>query len=120
VPVISIGLLFGERPPRAAPTDLVLVAVAAGFPVGLLADRPVRIDPLPPRGARPRDVVDLKQLRLTAAEADVHPDAEMRLASFERGLTAQARRRLEQRARRYGEFAMLRRPSAHAAVPSGL
>jgi hypothetical protein len=119
VPVISLGLLAGERSPCAAPTDLVLVVFAASFPVGLYTPRPACIEWLPARSVARRDEIDLRDVRLTVAGPDGQRAAETRLARFERGLTPQALRRLEQRARRYGEFVRSRSRTVGAAVPAG-
>jgi hypothetical protein len=118
VPVISIGLLLGERSPRAAPTDLVLVALAAGFPVGLYTPRPVCVEWLRARREARHDEVDLGGLHLTVAGPGGQAVAETRLARFEHGLTAQALQRLEQRASRYGEFIGARSRVAGAALPA--
>jgi hypothetical protein len=118
VPVISVGLLIGERPPRAAPTDLVLVVLAATFPVGVHSPRPLRIDTLRTPGTGARWVIDISSLRLTMPDMEGRPNAETRLARFERGLTPRALRRLEQRAGRYGEFATPRTPLGPAALPA--
>ncbi|MCG6940438.1 MAG: chemotaxis protein CheW [Thiohalocapsa sp.] len=120
VPVISVGLLLGERTPRAAPSDLVLVVSVAAFPLGLHSARPLNIQALSPltAGTPRRGAIDLRDLRLTATELDSYPDAEARLARFEQGLTRQALRRLEQRAGRYGEFAAGQAASTPAAAPA--
>jgi hypothetical protein len=117
VPVISIGLLCGERAPLAAATDLVLVASAAGYPVGIHSHRPVCIECLPPAciAARARRRIHLDRLCLTAASRT--GAAEMRLARFERRLSRQALGRMELRACRYGDFAGVRRRDASAAAP---
>lgn len=119
VPVIGLGVLHGEPVPWAAATDLVLVVVAAGFPLALHSARPVRIEPLSqsaPRWDRGHlqagasapgglGYMDLSQLALTARHVGGYADAERRLAQFEQRLSVQALNRLEQRARRYGDFA---------------
>lgn len=119
VPVISAGLLLGERSPCAAPTDLVLVVFAANFPVGVYTPHPPCIEWLPARGAARHREIDLRDVRLSVAGADGQRAAETRLARFEHGLTPQALRRLEQRARRYGEFVRSRSRIAGAALPGG-
>jgi hypothetical protein len=119
VPVIGLGVLHGEPIPRAAATDLVLIVLAGGFPLALHSARPVRIEPMPPsdalsnpglaqagqQSAGALDCIELSRLPLTARDSAGHTDAERRLAQFERQLSAQALRQLEQRARRYGDFA---------------
>jgi hypothetical protein len=119
VPVISIGLLLGEPSPRAAPTDLVLVVLAAGFPVGLYTPRPACIERLPVAAAPRRGEIALGDLHLTVAGPDAQAVAERRLARFERGLTPQALHRLGQRASRYGEFIGPHYRSADVALPAG-
>lgn len=124
VPVVSLGVLTGERTPPAAATDLVLVVLAAGFPLGLYSPRPVCIEPLPAprqglaRGARRQIGIDLSRLRLTATDKVKGPDAETRLARFERRLSASALARLELRARRYGDFAGAPPPTTAAWSPA--
>lgn len=119
VPVIGLGVLHGEPIPRAAATDLVLIVLAGGFPLALHSARPVRIEPILPSDALSSPelaqagqesgggigCIELSRLPLTARDSAGHTDAERRLAQFERQLSAQALRQLEQRARRYGDFA---------------
>ena len=121
VPVISLGLLLGERTPRASLSDLVLVVSAATFPLGLYSARPLCIQALSwlPIDARRRGGIELKRLGLTVTAQDTVPDAETRLARFERGLTQQALYRLEQRARRYGECAAGWPAFPATAAPAG-
>jgi hypothetical protein len=117
VPVISIDVWVGDTEPIAAPTDLVLVMRSGGFPVGVHASQPLCIEMLPPQRvahAR-RRAIDLGQLRLTAAAPGDDTDDEARLARFERRLTKQALRRLEQRASHYGGFAGASAPAPTAA-----
>ncbi len=118
VPVISLGMLRGEPTPPAAPSDLVLVVSTATFPLGLYSARPVCIQALSRLaiGPRRRELIELRRLRFTVAAIGTYPDAETRLARFERALTRQALRRLEQRARRYGELAAGWRPCAATAA----
>jgi hypothetical protein len=117
VPVISLELLVGERSPCAAPTDLVLVALAANFPVGLYTPRPACIEWRPARGAPCRGEIDLRDVPLTVVGPDGQRSAETRLARFEHSLTPQALRRLEQRARRYGESVRSHSRIAGNALP---
>jgi hypothetical protein len=102
VPVISIELLLGRRRPVASPADLVLVGRAAGFPLGVHTSGLVCIEAAAAGGTVRGDVLDLNDIRLT--DAGTGADAEARLADFERRLSEQALQRLEQRARRYGDF----------------
>ncbi len=107
VPVVDLGVFSGGPAPLAAITDLVLVVLAGGFPLGLYSARPVRIEPSTsawPTFAAAHSI-DLSQLPLAAPANVAATSAERRLARFERRLTSQALRRLEQRARCYGEFA---------------
>lgn len=119
VPVIGLGMLHGEPIPRAAATDLVLIVLAGGFPLALHSARPVRIEPIPPsdtlsgpglaqaeqQSPGGLGCIELSRLPLAARNTAGHADAERRLAQFERRLCAQALIELEQRARRYGDFA---------------
>ncbi|WP_295543304.1 chemotaxis protein CheW [uncultured Thiohalocapsa sp.] len=137
VPVVSLGVLRGEPIPSAAVTDLVLVVLSAGYPLGLHSTRPVRIESLAatnagrnagharrsPRRLVPHPVglgyVDLSRLRLTGVDVAGRSDAEARLAQFERHLSAQALERLEQRTRRYaGDFAGPRPPPPLTQTPA--
>lgn len=116
VPVISVDVLCGERAPLAAATDLVLVASAGGFPLGIHSHRPLCIERLPPAriAARARRRIHLDRLCLTAASSA--GAAEARLARFERRLSRHALRHMELRARRYGDFAGVR-ADAPAVAP---
>lgn len=120
VPVLSLGMLCGESAPVAAVSDLVLVVLAGAFPIGLHSSRPLCIEPCRAGSAghaRP-DAVELRQVRLTVAEDAARPDAERRLARFERGLSTHSLSRLEQRACRYGDFAGSPPPKAPAPTPA--
>jgi hypothetical protein len=119
VPVIGIGILRGEPPPIAAPTDLVLVISAAGFPVGIHTNRPPCVEPLQPHRLRETRSawIDINRLNLTASAEPRGLDAETRLARFERRLSQQALQRLERRARCYGDFTGIAPPAAPAATP---
>lgn len=120
VPVVSLGVLCGESAPLAAVSDLVLVVLAGGFPMGLHSPRPLCIEPCRAGSAgSPRpDAIELHRVRLTVAENAARPDAERRLARFERGLSTHSLNRLEQRARRYGDFAGAPPPRPPAPTPA--